>query len=151
MTKLTYITAIPVQQVINYRYFVKNTGRRYQSILDRYLNVYYKVNLNNFLKLEKGNNILEDTSTKKKPDKLTQTKVIPNSKGNDKKIQFLKEKIAKFQREMQFDTAAKIMHKFKETKKKHDDKKITQKTSNTEAQSENEKNKKKLTQVRKLK
>ncbi|CAL6093694.1 Hypothetical_protein [Hexamita inflata] len=90
---------------------------------------------------EKGNNKLEDTSTKKKPDQPTQTKVIPNAKGNDKKIQSLKEKIAKLQRELQsqFDTAAAVMRKFKETKKKHDDKKITQKTSNAEAQSENEK------------
>ncbi|CAL6099358.1 Hypothetical_protein [Hexamita inflata] len=46
----------------------------------------------------------------------------------DKKIQSLKEKIAKLQRELQsqFDTA--VMRKFKETQKKHDDKKITQKT-----------------------
>ncbi|CAL6029809.1 Hypothetical_protein [Hexamita inflata] len=88
---------------------------------------------------EKGNNKLEDT--KKKPDQPTQTKVIPNAKGNDKKIQSLKEKIAKLQRELQsqFETAAAVMRKFKETKKKHDDKKITQKTSNAEAQSENEK------------
>ncbi|CAL6091994.1 Hypothetical_protein [Hexamita inflata] len=90
---------------------------------------------------EKGNDKMEDTSTKKKPDQPTQTKVIPNAKGNDKKIQSLKEKIAKLQRELQsqFDTAAAVMRKFKETKKKHDDKKITQKTSNAEAQPENEK------------
>ncbi|CAL6020805.1 Hypothetical_protein [Hexamita inflata] len=44
---------------------------------------------------EKGNDKLEDTSTKKKPDKPTQTKVIPNAKGNDKKIQSLKERIVK--------------------------------------------------------
>ncbi|CAL6045752.1 Hypothetical_protein [Hexamita inflata] len=97
---------------------------------------------------EKGNNKLEDTSTKKKPDQPTQTKVIPNAKGNDKKIQSLKEKIAKLQRELQsqFDTAAAVMRKFKETKKKHDDKKITQKTSNAEAQPENEKKKTKVSQ-----
>ncbi|CAL6003930.1 Hypothetical_protein [Hexamita inflata] len=81
---------------------------------------------------EKGNDKLDDTFTKKKPDKPTQTKVIPNAKGNDKKIQSLKEKIAKLQRELQsqFDTAAAVMPKFKETKKKHDDQKITQKTNN---------------------
>ncbi|CAL5990032.1 Hypothetical_protein [Hexamita inflata] len=97
---------------------------------------------------EKGNDKLEDTSTKKKPDKPTQTKVIPNAKGNDKKIQSLKEKIAKLQRELQsqFDTAAAVMRKFKETKKKHDDKKITQKTNNAEAQSENEKKKTEVSQ-----
>ncbi|CAL5979174.1 Hypothetical_protein [Hexamita inflata] len=50
---------------------------------------------------EKGNIKLEDTSTKKKPDKLIQTKVIPNAKGNNRKIQSLKEKIAKLQRELQ--------------------------------------------------
>ncbi|CAL6111167.1 Hypothetical_protein [Hexamita inflata] len=74
---------------------------------------------------EKGNDKLEDTSTKKKPDKPTQTKVIPNAKGNDKKIQSLKEKKAKLQRELQsqFDTAAAVVRKFKDTKK-HDDKKI---------------------------
>ncbi|CAL6045764.1 Putative_reverse transcriptase/endonuclease [Hexamita inflata] len=84
---------------------------------------------------DKGNDKLEDTSIKKKSNKPTQTKVIPNAKGNDKKIQSLKEKIAKLQRELQsqFDTAAAVMRKFKETKKKHDDKKITQKTSNAEA------------------
>ncbi|CAL6109006.1 Hypothetical_protein [Hexamita inflata] len=59
---------------------------------------------------EKDNDKLEDTSTKKKPDKPTQTKVIPNAKGNDKKIQSLKEKIAKLQ--SQFDTAAAVMRKF---------------------------------------
>ncbi|CAL5990739.1 Putative_reverse transcriptase/endonuclease [Hexamita inflata] len=97
---------------------------------------------------EKGNDKLEDTSTKKKPDKPTQTKVIPNAKGNDKKIQSLKEKIAKLQRELQsqFDTAAAVMRKFKETKKKHDDKKITQKTNNAEAQPENEKKKTEVSQ-----
>ncbi|CAL6067496.1 Hypothetical_protein [Hexamita inflata] len=97
---------------------------------------------------EKGNDKLEDTSTKKKPDKPTQTKVIPNVKGNDKKIQSLKEKIAKLQRELQsqFDTAAAVMRKFKETKKKHDDKKITQKTSNAEAQPEYEKKKTEVSQ-----
>ncbi|CAL6042093.1 Hypothetical_protein [Hexamita inflata] len=97
---------------------------------------------------EKGNDKMEDTSTKKKPDQPTQTKVIPNAKGNDKKIQSLKEKIAKLQRELQsqFDTAAAVMRKFKETKKKHDDKKITQKTSNAEAQPENEKKKTKVSQ-----
>ncbi|CAL6082354.1 Hypothetical_protein [Hexamita inflata] len=65
-----------------------------------------------------------------------------------KKIQSLKEKIAKLQRELQsqFDTAAAVMRKFKETKKKHDDKKITQKTSNAEAQPENEKKKTKVSQ-----
>ncbi|CAL6021243.1 Hypothetical_protein [Hexamita inflata] len=96
---------------------------------------------------EKGNSKLEDT-TKKKPDQPTQTKVIPNAKGNDKKIQSLKEKIAKLQRELQsqFDTAAAVMRKFKETKKKHDDKKITQKTSNAEAQPENEKKQTKVSQ-----
>ncbi|CAL6043881.1 Hypothetical_protein [Hexamita inflata] len=94
---------------------------------------------------EKGN---KDKSTKKKPDQPTQTKVIPNAKGNDKKIQSLKEKIAKLQRELQsqFDTAAVVMRKFKETKKKHNDKKITQKTSNAEAQPENEKKKTKVSQ-----
>ncbi|CAL5992441.1 Hypothetical_protein [Hexamita inflata] len=98
--------------------------------------------------IEKGNDKLEDTSTKKKPDKPTQTKVIPNAKGNDKKIQSLKEKIAKLQRELQsqFDTAAAVMRKFKETKKKHDDKKITQKTNNAEAQPENEKKKTEVSQ-----
>ncbi|CAL6041770.1 Hypothetical_protein [Hexamita inflata] len=87
-------------------------------------------------------------STKKQPDNPTKTKVIPNAKGNDKKIQSLKEKIAKLQRELQsqFDTAAAVMRKFKETKKKHDDKKITQKTSNAEAQPENEKKKTKVSQ-----
>ncbi|CAL6050696.1 Hypothetical_protein [Hexamita inflata] len=60
----------------------------------------------------------------------------------------LKEKIAKFQRELQsqFDTAAAVMRKFKETKQKHDDKKIAQKTSNAEAQPENEKKKTKVSQ-----
>ncbi|CAL6102274.1 Hypothetical_protein [Hexamita inflata] len=64
------------------------------------------------------------------------------------KIQSLKEKIAKLQRELQsqFDTAAAVMRKFKETKKKHDDKKITQKTNNAEAQSENEKKKTEVSQ-----
>ncbi|CAL6057916.1 Hypothetical_protein [Hexamita inflata] len=97
---------------------------------------------------EKGNYKLENTSTKKKPNQPTQTKLIPNAKGNDKKIQSLKEKIAKLQRELQsqFDTAAAVMRKFKETKKKHDDKKITQKTSNAEAQPENEKKKTKVSQ-----
>ncbi|CAL6053905.1 Hypothetical_protein [Hexamita inflata] len=68
---------------------------------------------------EKGNDKLEDTSTKKKPDKPTQTKVIPNAKGNDKIIQSLKEKIAKLQRELQsqFDTAATVMRKFKKPKR----------------------------------
>ncbi|CAL6006139.1 Hypothetical_protein [Hexamita inflata] len=96
---------------------------------------------------EKGNDKLEDTSTKKKPDKPTQTKVIPNAKGNDK-IQSLKEKIAKLQRELQsqFDTAAAVMRKFKETKKKHDDKKITQKTNNAEAQPEKDKKKTEVSQ-----
>ncbi|CAL6045809.1 Hypothetical_protein [Hexamita inflata] len=63
-----------------------------------------------------------------------------NSKGDDKKIQSLKEKIAKLQRELQsqLDTAATVMRKFKETKKKHDDKKITQKTNNAEAQGRSE-------------
>ncbi|CAL6039379.1 Hypothetical_protein [Hexamita inflata] len=89
---------------------------------------------------------LEDTSTKKKPDKPTQTKVIPNAKGNDKKIQSLKEKIVKRQLQSQFDTAATVMRKFKETKKKHDDKKITQKTNNAEAQPENEKKKTEVSQ-----
>ncbi|CAL5997541.1 Hypothetical_protein [Hexamita inflata] len=85
---------------------------------------------------EKGNDKLEDTSTKKKPDKPTQTKVIPNAK------------IAKLQRELQsqFDTAATVMRKFKETKKKHDDKKITQRTNYAEAQSENEKKKTEVSQ-----
>ncbi|CAL6065080.1 Hypothetical_protein [Hexamita inflata] len=46
----------------------------------------------------------------------------------------------------QFDTAAAVMRKFKETKKKHDDKKITQKTNNAEAQPENEKKKTKVSQ-----
>ncbi|CAL6088774.1 Hypothetical_protein [Hexamita inflata] len=91
---------------------------------------------------------LEDTSTKKKPDKPTQTKVIPNVKGNDKKFLSLKEKIAKLQRELQsqFDTTATVMRKFKETKKMHDDNNITQKTSNAEAQPENEKKKTKVSQ-----
>ncbi|CAL6040143.1 Hypothetical_protein [Hexamita inflata] len=98
---------------------------------------------------EKCNDKLEDTSTKKKPDKPTQTKVIPNAKGNDKKIQSLK--IVKLQRELQsqFDTAAAVMCKFKETKKKHDDKKITQKTNNAEAQPENEKKKTEVSQKEK--
>ncbi|CAL5978985.1 Hypothetical_protein [Hexamita inflata] len=38
------------------------------------------------------------------------------------------------------------MRKFKETKKKHDDKKITQKTNNAEAQPENEKKKTEVSQ-----
>ncbi|CAL6031671.1 Hypothetical_protein [Hexamita inflata] len=72
--------------------------------------------------------LIKEVQTKKKPDKPTKTKVIPNAKGNDKKIQSLQEKIAKLQRELQsqFDTTATVMRKFKETQKKHDDKKITQ-------------------------
>ncbi|CAL6063542.1 Hypothetical_protein [Hexamita inflata] len=72
--------------------------------------------------------LIKEVQTKKKPGKPTKTKVIPNAKGNDKKIQSIKEKIAKLQRELQsqFDTTAAVMHKFKEIQKKHDDKKITQ-------------------------
>ncbi|CAL6063784.1 Hypothetical_protein [Hexamita inflata] len=87
-------------------------------------------------------------SKRDQPVIYVQIYIIPNAKGNDKKIQSLKEKIAKLQRELQsqFDTAATVMRKFKETKKKHDDKKITQKTSNAEAQPENEKKKTKVSQ-----
>ncbi|CAL6089389.1 Hypothetical_protein [Hexamita inflata] len=42
--------------------------------------------------------------------------------------------------------AATVLRKFKETKKKHDDKKITQKTNNAEAQPENEKKKTEVSQ-----
>ncbi|CAL5986856.1 Hypothetical_protein [Hexamita inflata] len=60
--------------------------------------------------------------------------------------QNLHNQIAKLQRELQsqFDTAAAVMRKFKETKKKHDGKKITQKTSNAEAQPENKQKKTKV-------
>ncbi|CAL6013642.1 Hypothetical_protein [Hexamita inflata] len=79
-------------------------------------------------------------------NKYTVAVISYNYLRYDKKIQFtLKVKITKLQRglQSQFDTAAAVMRKFKETKKKHDDKKITQKTSNAEVQSEKK-------QVRKL-
>ncbi|CAL6088035.1 Hypothetical_protein [Hexamita inflata] len=73
-----------------------------------------KTKKKSMLTAEKGNNKLEDTSTKKIPGQPTQTKVIPNAKGNDKKIQSLKEKIAKLQRELQsqFDTLWRILKFF---------------------------------------
>ncbi|CAL6024382.1 Hypothetical_protein [Hexamita inflata] len=56
---------------------------------------------------EKGYDKLE--INQEKSDKPTKTKVIPKANGNDKKIQSIKEKIVKLQRELQsqFDTAAK--------------------------------------------
>ncbi|CAL6023443.1 Hypothetical_protein [Hexamita inflata] len=64
-----------------------------------------------------------------------------------RKFSLSKKKIAKLQRELQsqFDTAAAVMRKYKKPKK-HDDKKITQKTNNAEAQPENEKKKTEVSQ-----
>ncbi|CAL6009094.1 Hypothetical_protein [Hexamita inflata] len=85
---------------------------------------------------EKGNDQLEDTSTKKYLTNPPRPKQSPTRKAMTRKFS-LSKKIAKLQ--SQFDTTAAVMRKFKETKKKHDDKKITQKTSNAKAQPENEK------------
>ncbi|CAL6035562.1 Hypothetical_protein [Hexamita inflata] len=73
---------------------------------------------------------------------------ITTRKAITRKFSLSKKKITKLQRELQsqFDTSAAVMRKFKEIKKKHDDKKITQKTNNAEAQPENEKKKTEVSQ-----